>query len=145
MRPVETHAVQLARFHRQVQTVQTPFTWPPMADGMLYHLGRSLRAQRQARKVKLVRIGAALDKSEAALSRFESGKTWPNDLDAAIAAYAGELQLTPLDIWTAALQHWQAAERPQEAERAIAQAARSPRRASKRSAAKSRRAKVGAG
>lgn len=138
MHPVETHTQRLHRFQRQVQTVPAPFTWAPMADGMLYHLGQSLREQRKARKVKLVRVGAALDKSEASLSRFESGKTWPNDLDAAINAYADELDITPLEIWTAALAHWKAADRPKEVERQIAAAAGSPRPASRRTAAKGR-------
>lgn len=87
---------------------------------MRRHLGQSLREQRKARKIKLVRVGAALDKSEASLSRFESGKTWPNDLDAAVDAYAGELEITPLEIWSAAVERWQKAERPNQVEREIA-------------------------
>lgn len=71
---------------------------------MLPHLGAIARQLRRDAGVKLVRIGASLDKSEASLSRFESGKVQPEHLDETVKAYAEELGISVSEIWAAALE-----------------------------------------
>lgn len=74
---------------------------------MLHYLGRVAREKRKAQRIKLIRIAYQLDKSEATMSRFESGQTW-HDLERAVAAYADEFGEDPFDIWAAALELWRA-------------------------------------
>ena len=76
-----------------------------MTDRMLAYIGRAARNARRERKVKLVRIGAAIDKSEASMSRFERGQLW-RELDAVVATYAAELGLEPEELWADALELW---------------------------------------
>jgi len=83
--------------------------------GLLPHLGKAARTLRRERGIKLVRVGAALDKTEAALARFERGEAQPNDLDATIQAYAEELDIDPIEIWQLALEYWDAADDPRAA------------------------------
>lgn len=77
-----------------------------MASALLHYLGSAARAVRKEHHTKLVRVGARLDKSESSLSRFENGRTWPNDLDAAMDAYAEELGVSPLVILERAVELW---------------------------------------
>lgn len=72
------------------------------------HIGQVVRERRQAEHVKLVRVGAALDKSEGSLSRFESGQVWA-ELDAVVTAYANELGVEPVELWAEAVERWRKA------------------------------------
>lgn len=74
-------------------------------SGMLKHLGRVAKARRRKREMKLVQIGAALDKSEGSLSRFEAGESW-KQLEETVNAYAKELDVEPDELWEAALAEW---------------------------------------
>lgn len=68
------------------------------------YLGKAARARRRAAKTKLIRVAYALDKSEAAMSRFERGEVQPDDVDAVVLAYARELEINPLALWADALE-----------------------------------------
>lgn len=73
---------------------------------MLAHLGRVARHLRQERGVKLVRIGATINKGEGSLSRFEAGQNW-SEIERVVDAYAEELGVTPIELWRAALKEWE--------------------------------------
>jgi transcriptional regulator with XRE-family HTH domain len=61
-------------------------------------IGQAARAARTERGLKLVRVAAAANLSEATLGRFERGETWPQSIDAVLAAYESELGLEPRAI-----------------------------------------------
>jgi transcriptional regulator with XRE-family HTH domain len=56
-------------------------------------IARVARDARKAAGVKLVRVAAAADLSEATLGRFERGETWPQSIDQVLDAYESELGL----------------------------------------------------
>lgn len=77
-------------------------------DGVVVpHLGAACKTARLAanhgKGVKLVRIAAALDRSESTLSNFEKGKVQPDHVDRVVAAYAAELEISALELWADAL------------------------------------------
>src|SRR3954453_11054695 len=96
----------MAGFQAQVHPTGLPLPSGAMASAPLPYLGSAARAVRREHHTKLVRVGARLDKSESSLSRFENGRTWPNDLDAAMDAYAEELGVSPLVILERAVELW---------------------------------------
>jgi hypothetical protein len=99
---------QIADVPSQVGNRAALFNAQLMAGGILEHIGQVVRERRQAEHVKLVRVGAALDKSEGSLSRFESGQVWA-ELDAVVTAYANELGVEPVELWAEAVERWRKA------------------------------------
>lgn len=75
---------------------------------MLPWIGGAARAAREAGGRKQVHIAATLGVDQSTIGRFEGGRAWPRDPDKVIAAYADDLDITPLEIWDAALRMWRA-------------------------------------
>lgn len=80
--------------------------------GLVFYLGKACRQLRRERRIKLVRVGARLDKGESSLSRFERGEVQPDYLDQTLESYAEELEVTVADICEVALSFMQEAENP---------------------------------
>ncbi len=78
----------------------------PGNDSMLVYLAQAAREAREAGDRMLVHVGASANMDQSAISRFEQASAWPRDPDKIIAAYADDLDITPLDIWKAALVLW---------------------------------------
>jgi transcriptional regulator with XRE-family HTH domain len=71
--------------------------------GLQACVGRAAREARREAGVRLVRVAAAAELSEAALARFERGETWPKKIDQVLAAYASELRVERAVLLEAAL------------------------------------------
>lgn len=82
----------------------------PMAerDSMLYWLSKVAREQREAGERKQVHVAASANVDQSTIWRFEQGTSWTRDIDATIAAYADDLGMTPIEIWTHAVNLWHA-------------------------------------
>lgn len=89
----------------------------PDKNTMLYWLAQVCRAERVDRKPKVKALdvasrirdhmpnGESVD--NATISRFEKGTIWPRTpTDAIVAAYADELRVEPIELWTEALRLW---------------------------------------
>jgi hypothetical protein len=76
-------------------------------DEMLYWLAKACKEARLAAGRKLVHIGASADKDQTSIWRFEKGLGWPRETDLFIAAYADDLDVTPMQLWLMALEMWQ--------------------------------------
>lgn len=86
-----------------------PQAWLPAsmpASRMLHFLGPVCRRLREDSGTKAVRVAARVNKSEAAVTRFEKGLTQPDDLDGMITAFSDELEIEPALIWRQALEDW---------------------------------------
>lgn len=77
-------------------------------DTMLYWLARAAKQLREAADLKQVRIGAAINRDQSAVYRFEQAAAWPRDADLLVAGYAEELAFSPVEIWEEALRLWKA-------------------------------------
>ena len=75
-------------------------------DAMLYWLAAAAKELREAAGRKQVHIAAEADRDQSTIYRFESAEGWPRITDRIVAAYAADLDITPLDIWQLALQRW---------------------------------------
>lgn len=58
-------------------------------------------------KRKIIHIAVVADMDPSTVWRFEQGH-WPRDVDTLIAAYATELGVESLEIWSRALELWRA-------------------------------------
>jgi hypothetical protein len=76
---------------------------------MLPWLAQAARELREERGRKLVNVASSLGASESTVWRFENAVGWPERPDLMIAAYADDLDLEPLAIWTRALELWRTA------------------------------------
>lgn len=79
-----------------------------MEDTMRYWLGVVCREQREKRDRLQVHVAASLDRNQSTVARFERGDGWPQDPDITVAAYADDLDMDPVELWTLALERWQA-------------------------------------
>lgn len=80
--------------------------------GVLVHLGRTCLAARISAGIKQIDIASTAGVSEGAVSRFETGRNTPRDLDRLVAAYAEECEAAPYELWLAALDAWQREQNP---------------------------------
>lgn len=78
-------------------------------QGMLHWLARAASEMRDEHDRKLVNIASSLGRSESTVSRFEKAVGWPERPDAMIDAYADDLDINPIEIWSRALELWRAA------------------------------------
>jgi hypothetical protein len=98
---------QNAGFQTQVGPCPSPLASRALVpEGILELIGRVARARRLERGIKLVRVGAAADKSEGSLARFEAGRNW-QELDRVVSAYAEEVGMSPYELWREALDLWE--------------------------------------
>lgn len=91
-------------------------------NAMLPYLARAARDARMAKARKQVHVAASLDRDQSTVARFEKAAGgngvkigWPTNPDAMVAAYADDLDISPLEIWRTALDLW-ASEQPPAAE-----------------------------
>lgn len=80
-------------------------------DVMLSWLAITLRDARIQAGRKQVHIAAEANMDQASINRFEQGRSWPRDVDRIVAAYARDLNVEPRELWRAALDRWDTAER----------------------------------
>lgn len=73
---------------------------------MAYWLGRAARDLREREGATMLDIATRAGVSESVVSRFEAGAGWRRRTDEIVAAYAHELDVTPQDVWEAALDAW---------------------------------------
>lgn len=73
---------------------------------MIYWLAQAAKELREAADRKHVHIAASMSKDQSTVYRFEAAAGWPRDTDVFIAAYADDLDITPLQIWERALKLW---------------------------------------
>jgi hypothetical protein len=80
-------------------------------DGMLPHIGATLRAAREGTQPRLtretvaVKVGCSLDK----IRNLEGGRAWPRspgDADEMVCAYAELTGTEPFVLWEIALEVW---------------------------------------
>jgi hypothetical protein len=83
---------------------------------MLQWLATACKDARAEGDVHQVRVAAAADPpvDQSVIARFEKGQSWPRDLDAIVAGYADELEVSELELWERALELWRTAGRPEE-------------------------------
>lgn len=79
-------------------------------DSMIYWLARAAAQARENQERLQVHVAASLNRNQSTIARFELGETWPKDPDATIAAYADDLGIEPIELWTAALDMWKQAQ-----------------------------------
>jgi hypothetical protein len=81
-------------------------------NAMLPYLARAATEARKAKGRKQVHVAASLDRDQSTVARFEKAARkpleagWPIDADATVAAYADDLDISPLTIWGRALELW---------------------------------------
>src|SRR5688500_17434126 len=73
----------------------------PKTTGMRKYLGPVMRKERQAARARLGQVSQAMRdyRSDAALSRFERGETWPDDIDRVLQGYAEVTRVSPRVLW----------------------------------------------
>lgn len=76
-------------------------------DSMLYWLAAATRRARVASGRLQVHVAASASVNQSTIDRFESHIAWPRDADKVISAYADDLDVTPIELWTAAVELWQ--------------------------------------
>lgn len=95
----------------QAQNECEPYLAPVLErDAMLYWLARAAVGAREAAGRKQVHIAASANRDQSSIYRFEQaakGKGgWPRDADRIVAAYADDLDIDSIELWTMALQLW---------------------------------------
>lgn len=73
---------------------------------MLQHLGRACREARIAGGLRQIDVATRAGTTHASISRFEAGEYWPRNPDAWVDAYAVELGVTSLELWSDAFARW---------------------------------------
>lgn len=97
----------LAARQTQAGMPDPPYSPRTVAQGtMSYWLARAAKAAREAADRKQVHVAASANKDQSSIYRFEQGKSWPQDTDLLVAAYADDLDIDPIDLWQAALDMW---------------------------------------
>lgn len=74
---------------------------------MKFWLARACEAARKAAGRRQVHVAASADVDQSTIARFERGAAWPKDTDQVVAAYADDLDIQPIDLWSEALRMWQ--------------------------------------
>lgn len=79
---------------------------------MLFWLAQAAREARNAAGRRQVHVAASTIKGvdQSTIARFEKHTAWPRDPDATIRAYADDLDVAPVELWSAALEMWRAFE-----------------------------------
>lgn len=77
--------------------------------GMSHWLAEAAKELREKADRKQVHVAAGADVDQSTIFRFETHGTFPRNVDRVIAAYADDLDTTPIAIWTDALRKWEAA------------------------------------
>lgn len=90
-------------------------------ESMLFWLTRAARARRVGAGRKQVHIAASADKDQSTVYRFEKAQSWPRDTDVFVEAYADDLDVEAIDLWSEALEMWRryAALSPDERQQAL--------------------------
>jgi len=103
------------RQERERQAIDARRTYPHAvvaAEGasgtMLYWLKRAAKELRAEAGRKQVHVAASMDADQSTVWRFENDEGWPRNPDVFIAAYADDLGVTAFDIWSHALELWEA-------------------------------------
>lgn len=93
-------------------------------DSMLYWLAEACTRARKTAERRQVHIAASTLKGvdQSTIARFEKHTAWPRNTDAIVQAYADDLDISPLDLWGAALDLWR--EHQATGEKRVARAAR---------------------
>jgi hypothetical protein len=82
------------------------------ADGtMMYWLATAAKRLRETAGRKQVHVAATMNKDQSTVYRFEQRRTVPQELDLFVAAYADDLNISPIEIWDQALELWRASEK----------------------------------
>lgn len=82
----------------------------PDTDSMLYWLAEVARDARKTAGRKQVHIAASTQAGvdQSTITRFEKRSGgWPRNPDATIKAYADDLDVSPRELWRAALELWE--------------------------------------
>lgn len=80
----------------------------PSTHAMLYWLAEACKRARENEGRIQVHIAASLNQAQSSVTRFENHDGQPRDLDAMVAAYAEDLDIEPVQLWTKALDLWTA-------------------------------------
>lgn len=78
----------------------------PLEGTMLYWLKQAATDLRKDADRKHVHIAASMDADQSTIYRFENEDGWPELADLTIAAYAHDLDVSPIEIWERALALW---------------------------------------
>lgn len=74
---------------------------------LLPYLGAACKAARERHGRLQVHIAVELEVDQATVRRFERGQHWPRDPDAMVNAYARDLDISPVELWRAAVKLWE--------------------------------------
>lgn len=118
----------------QAKPMSGPYAPRVAQDTMRWWLGRAANRARLEADRKQVHVAAEMSADQSTVYRFEQGVGWPRDTDIIVAAYAADLDIDPMELWSLALEMWR--ESGSQAGLADLQA----RRAAKKSAATGARA-----
>jgi hypothetical protein len=94
---------------RGAQARRKPRTYDArrVAEGtLIYWLKRAAQELREDHERKQVHIAAAMDADQSTIWRFEHDPGWPKNPDLTVAAYAEDLDITPIELWERALALW---------------------------------------
>jgi hypothetical protein len=77
-------------------------------NSMAYWLSLACRQAREAAGRLQVHVAASHDRgvNQSTIARFEDAVAWPKNPDQIVAAYADDLDISPMDIWDLALSLW---------------------------------------
>lgn len=102
------------------------------ADGtMTYYLAMAAKKMREELGRMHVHIAATMNKDQSTIYRFEQGVTVPRDINLMVAAYADDLDTTPIQIWERALKMWKTSKDEATVEELLIQAREAKARAQK--------------
>lgn len=77
-----------------------------MSGTMLSALAHVCRQAREQAGRKRYHVAARVGHTEKTIERFETGRTWPKDIEAMVDAYAQEAGLEPVELWLRAIEYW---------------------------------------
>jgi hypothetical protein len=82
-----------------------------VSQGIYHWLALACRSIRETTDTKLTQVAARADKDQSAIYRFESGSSYPRDIENVVTAYAEACGLNqPHLLWADALRLWGQAE-----------------------------------
>lgn len=76
---------------------------------MRYWIAEAAKAARKEGERGQVHVAATIGVHQSTIWRFEEHKSFPEDIDLTIAAYADDLDCEPLAIWELATKMWREA------------------------------------